>query len=272
MQILIYVTAIAVLLYAGICVLALLFQRPMIFPATRPLDRHPGHFGWAYEDVLLPVAGETTHGWYVPLENARGTALFSHGNAGNIADRLESISLLRSMGFSVLAYDYGGYGRSTGSASEQRCYADIQAMWDYLIQERGIDPEKMLIFGRSLGGGATADLATRVHPAAVILESTFLSIPDVVRDIFPFLPIGWCIRHRFMNKDKVSRINAPLLIIHSPDDRVIPYRHGKALFELAAEPKQFLEIRGDHNEGFVLSMDTYREGWENFLEALLPKP
>ena len=271
MYILIYLAATALFLYAGICLLTFVFQRTLIFPATRTLDRDPGHFGWVYEDILLPVNGETTHGWYIPLENARGTALFSHGNAGNIADRLESISLLRSMGFSVLAYDYGGYGRSTGKPSEQRCYADIQAFWDYLLHDRGIPPEKILLFGRSLGGGATADLAARVQPAAVVLESTFLSIPDVVRDIFPFLPIRWCIRHHFKNKDKVGDIQAPLLIIHSPDDRVIPFRHGKELFDLATEPRQFLEIRGDHNEGFVLSMDIYRAGWDAFLAPMLPK-
>jgi len=258
--------------YGVILLLAYLFHDRIIFPATRAIYRDPSAFGWAFEDVVVPVNGYSTHGWFIPLENARGVALFSHGNAGNIADRLESIGLLRELGFSVLAYDYGGYGKSSGRASEQRCYADIRAMWRHLTETRGIPPEQILIFGRSLGGAVSAELAAEVIAAAVVLESTFLSTVDVARDAFPWLPARWFVRHHFENKHKVGRIKSPLLIIHSPDDRVIPYRHGTELFRLAAEPKQFLEIRGDHNEGFVLSAPAYLAGWESFLAPIMPKP
>ena len=256
----------------AVCGLAgCLGQKAFIFPATRKLYRDPSFYKWAFDTVFLPVNGHVTHAWWVPLEDARGTVLFSHGNAGNIADRLESIGLLRSFGFSVLAYDYGGYGESTGRRGEKRCYADIEVMWDYLTETRGIPPEEILLFGRSLGGGPTADLASKVEPAAVILESTFLSTNDIARDAFPWLPVWPFIVHRFPNKKKMAGIRSPLLIIHSPQDRVIPYRHGKALFELATEPKTFLEIHGDHNDGFVLSEKIYRAGWEAFLKPILPR-
>ncbi len=247
------------------------FQGRLIFPAERFMDRTPEVFGWEYEEIHLPVAGQTTYGWYVPLENARGVVLFSHGNAGNLAGRLESIGLLRSFGFSVLAYDYGGYGYSTGTPSEERCYQDANAMWDWLVTVKGVSPEQVLLFGRSLGGAMTAYLASQKKVGAVILESTFLSIPDVVRDMFPsFLPVHALISHRFPSKDRVAKIQSPTLFVHSPQDSLIPYSHGVALYQRATEPKTFLEIRGDHNEGFVLSETIYRAGWESFLAPLFP--
>ena len=258
----------------GIIALALFFlQRSLIFPATPGMDRTPAAAGLAFEELFREVDGFQTHAWYVPLENHRGVALFSHGNAGNLAGRVESIQLLRSFGFSVLAYDYGGYGLSTGKPSEKRCYADIRSMWDYLVNERGVPASEILLFGRSLGAGPTAELARDVQPRAVVLESAFLSVPDIAKRTKLFRPLTWLIRHRFANKNKVASITAPLLIIHSPDDEIIPYAHGRALFERATEPKTFLEIRGDHNLGFVISEAAYRKGWEAFLTPIFgPNP
>ncbi|MCK5863490.1 MAG: alpha/beta fold hydrolase, partial [Candidatus Hydrogenedentes bacterium] len=184
---------------------AYFFQDDLIFPRTSAVYRNPADapFLWDYEDIYVDVKGEKTHGWLIPLEGARGFVLFSHGNAGNIADRLESIQLLRDMGFSVLAYDYGGYGYSEGRPSEDRIYADAEGMWQYLTETRGIAPGNIVIFGRSLGGAAAAHLATKAQAAAVILESTFTSIPDVVRT----LPLGsllaLCIRHELPSIEKV---------------------------------------------------------------------
>lgn len=262
-------------LLAGLGVFYLLigaFQTKLIFPATRELYRDPSVFGWEFEDVFIEHNGESTHAWFVPAESPRGVALFSHGNAGNIADRLESIGLLRTLGLSVLAYDYGGYGQSDGRPSEARCYRDIRAAWRYLTEERGVPPEEIVLFGRSLGGAITIDLAREVMPAAVIVESTFLSISDVARGMLPFLPVNWIIRHRMDSKSKIAGVRSPLLVIHSPDDTLIPYAHGRALYEKAQAPKTFLEIRGDHNTGFVESMEVYRAGWEEFLAPILPRP
>ena len=262
--------AILVVLLTGVVCAWYFGQTRLIFPATRTIDRTPASepFCWDYEEVFLDVAGRKTHAWFVPLHGASMTVLFSHGNAGNIAGRLESIQLLRSMGFSVLAYDYGGYGLSTGGASEQRVYRDVEAAWAYLTETRGIEPSRIVLFGRSLGGAATAYLAARVTPAAVVLESTFCSIPAVVRDmpLGRFLAKG--IRHRFPTIDRVPLIRAPLLVIHSREDSLIPFKHGKAIFDAAPEPKTFLEIRGDHDMGFVESMDAYKQGWQAFFAGL----
>lgn len=261
---LVYLAAIAMFLF---CVGLYLAQGKLIFLGTREMDRDPGDAGLAFEDLRLPVLGFETHAWYVPLENHRGVVLFSHGNAGNLSGRLESIGLLRSLGFSVLAYDYGGYGFSTGSPSETRCYADIRAMWNYLVKEKQIPENKIVLFGRSLGAAPTAELAQTVTPAAVVLESAFLSVPDVARKMTIVGRLTWLIRHRFENKHKVGKITSPVLIIHSPEDEVIPFAHGRRLYELAPEPKTFLEIRGDHNLGFVISESVYRPGWERFLQS-----
>ncbi len=259
---LVYLALIAVALFSVALYLA---QGKLIFLGAREMDRDPGDAGLAFDDIRLPVSGYETHAWYVPLENHRGVVLFSHGNAGNLSGRLESIGLLRSFGFSVLAYDYGGYGYSTGTPSEERCYADIRAMWDYLITVKRIPEEQIVLFGRSLGAAPTAELAQSVTPGAVVLESAFLSVPDVARKMALVGRLTWLIRHRFENKNKVAKITSPVLFIHSPDDEVIPYEHGRRLFELAPEPKTFLEIRGDHNLGFVISEPVYRPGWEAFL-------
>ena len=258
----------------GLFAVALYFlQGFLIFPASPGMDRTPADMGLPFETIMREVDGFQTHAWWVPLEGHRGVALFSHGNAGNLAGRLESIQLLRSFGFSVLAYDYGGYGLSTGKPSERRCYADIRSMWDFLVNERGVPASEILLFGRSLGAGPTAELARDVEPGAVILESAFLSVPDIARRTRLFRPLTWLIRHRFANKNKVASITAPLLIVHSPEDEIIPYAHGRELFERANEPKTFLAIRGDHNLGFVISEAAYRKGWEAFLTPIFgPNP
>ena len=256
--------------YVIVIVAGCLLQKAMIFPSSKSIGRTPRAYQIPFEEVVLPVDGEESHGWFVPLDNARGTVLFSHGNAGNMGDRLETLLTLRTLGFSVLVYDYGGYGESTGSASEDRCYADAQAMWDYLVKERGVPPAQIVLFGRSLGGGPTTYLASRAQPAAVVLESTFLSTNDVAREAFPWLLAWPFIVHRFANKERVADISSPVLIIHSPDDSIIPYAHGQGLFALATEPKTFLEIHGDHNEGFFVSEPAYSNGWKAFLAPILP--
>ncbi len=258
-------------LYAALAILTIALQNAAIFAASGDLYRTPGSaYGWPYEDVTVSVSGgHRTHGWFLPAESSRGVVLFSHGNAGNIADRIESSSFFLNLGFDVLVYDYGGYGRSTGRPSERRCYEDIRAMWRYLTENRRIPPHRIVLFGRSLGAAMACDLATEVAPAATILESAFLSMPRLAQEKLPILPMRQLIRCRFDNASKISRISSPLLIVHSRDDRLIPIHHGRGLFKRASEPKQSLEIRGEHNDGFVTSQDTWLKGLDAFLTPLL---
>jgi len=247
-------------------------QKKMIFPGTRNVASDPSTVDLPFEAVTLNVGRHTTAAWFVPLDDARGVVLYSHGNGGNLSNQLDAIAMLRSFGLSVFAYDYGGYGESTGRPSEQRCYADVHAAWSYLTETRGIPPEDIVLFGRSLGGGPTAELAQHTTPGAVILESTFLSIGDVARDR-AFKPVSGLVRHRFRNKEKIGALRSPVLIIHSPEDDVVPFHHGTGLFALAPEPKWFLEVHGGHNTPYAVQDPAYRPAWEAFLEPVLgPNP
>lgn len=265
----------AFLVPAGVYALVLLFfffmQDRLLFAATRKLHATPKDIGRDFEDVRVDSGGGTTHGWWVPAVPERGVVLFSHGNAGNIADRLQSMELFLKMGLSVLIYDYGGYGNSTGKASEQRCYQDVRAMWRWLTETRGVSPSRIILFGRSLGGAVTADLAAEVRPAAVVLESTFTSLPDVAAKHFPWVPVRAFARSRFDSIRKVGRITAPVMFAHSVEDALVPHRHGRMLHEKVTAPKRFLDLRGDHNTGFAVSMGDYLPFWADFLRDVLPE-
>ncbi len=170
---------------------------------------------------------------------------------------------------SVLIFDYRGYGKSGGSPSEEGTYRDADAAWGYLLHTRKVPPEKIVLFGRSLGGAVAAELARRTKPAALILESTFTSLPDLGAEIYPWLPVRVLSKFRYSTLDKIASLTCPKLIIHSPRDEIVPFGQGRALFERAAPPKTFLEIAGGHNDGFLLSETRYKEGLGIFLDTIL---
>ena len=258
-----------VFIYLGLVILLFIFQAKLIFPADKDVLYTPKDYDWQYEDLKIDVDGQTTHAWYVPVEYSKGTILFSHGNAGNLCHRLDIIGLWRSLGLDVLAYDYGGYGNSTGSASEKRCYEDVRAMWKYLTEERGISPDKIIIYGRSLGGGVATQLATEVDAAGLILESTFSSVTQMAKDTYPFVPVSLMLRHRFDTAGKIAQINMPVQVLHSPYDNIIPYKHGKKVLDLAKEPKYFAELTGAHNDGVAQFTQESLNTIEIFLETTI---
>lgn len=263
-----------VIAYLGVCVFLYLMQEGAIFfPGLpgRQLEATPKDVNLAFEDVSVKTAdGETLHGWYIPAEGARVTLLFCHGNAGNISHRLESIALFNSLGLNVLIFDYRGYGQSTGRVSEQGLYLDVHAMWLELTDKRGIRPDDIVVFGRSLGAAVASRLAAKVRPGGVILESAFASVPDMAAQLYPWLPARLLARFQLDNVQHVKAVQAPLLVIHSEDDEIIPYGQGLRIFEAAHEPKHFLRIRGSHNGGFLFSGRFYIEGIEAFLNKYFP--
>lgn len=253
--------------YAGICVLVFAMQRTVLFPRGGDIWRDPGSMGWTFDEVWLEHPEGRSHAWHIRADGPKGTIIFSHGNAGTIADRLESVEDFRWLGFDVLIYDYGGYGKSDGSPSESRCRADIRAAWDYVI-EQGTSPSDIVLFGRSLGAGPTSWLATQVQPRSVIIESPFMSVGRMAQETFPYLPARWLVRDKFDNATHVPRIKSPLLVVHSREDEVIPFHHGERVFAAASGPKQFLEIHGGHNDGWYLSRTSYRAGLASFLTGI----
>lgn len=257
-------------LYVGLTVLVFLFQNRLLYFPTRRLVTTPAARGLAYETVDFEAAdGVKLSGWFIRAESARGVVLFFHGNAGNISYRLDSIETFYRLGLSTFIIDYRGYGQSEGNPSEQGTYLDAEAAWRYLVEEREVPPDEIILFGRSLGGAVATRLAQSHRPALLILESTFTSVPDMAAGIYPFLPVRLLARIQYNTLERLPAINVPTLIVHSPNDEVIPYNHGQRLFDAAPEPKEFLRIEGGHNEGFLLSAEEYEAGLTAFIERHL---
>lgn len=262
-----------ILFIAGSCVVFLIlvyiFQGRLLYFPDKSISANPDDYALKYEEVYFKTDDDIRlHGWYIPVDAAQYTLLFCHGNAGNISYRLESIKQFHELGFNVFIFDYRGFGRSEGKISEPGTYLDAQAAWNYLVDEKKIYSNNIIIFGRSLGAAIACQLATQQNPAALIMESAFRSIPDLAAQIYPFLPLRWLTRFEYNNRENVKKINCPLLIIHSKQDEIIPYSHAEKLYEAANHPKQFLEIRGSHNDGFYVSKQIYGKGIKDFLKLL----
>lgn len=252
--------------YGALAALACLLQERLLFHPTRDLVGTPADVGLAYEDIRLTTTdGETLHAWWIPHENAFATLLFFHGNAGNISGRIGTIQSLRRLGVNIFILDYRGYGSSTGAPSEEGIYLDAETAWQHLVRDRSIPSSGIIIHGRSLGGGPAAWLAERVRCAALILESTFTSIPDAATHHYPYLPVRLLARIDFDTLTRVSRCRCPVLVMHSPDDDVVPFKQGERLFDVAAEPKKFVELSGRHNERHPEGEPRYLAGLSAFL-------
>jgi len=243
-----------------------IFQSHYVYYPERALLVDPSSIGLAFESVSFKTADQVEiSGWFIPSESDIGVILFCHGNAGNISHRLESIQIFHRLGLDVFIFDYRGYGQSKGKPTEQGTYKDAEAAWQYLVDERQVDPSQVIIFGRSIGGAIASWLAQNHTPDALILESTFTSLPDIAAALYPYLPVRLLLRFEYNTAKYLGRVDCPVLIVHSRDDEMMPFSHGRQLFEMAREPKEFLEISGTHNEGFITSGRYYEEGLKAFV-------
>jgi fermentation-respiration switch protein FrsA (DUF1100 family) len=255
-------------LYATFALFLYWTQARHVYFPTRAVSATPDHLGIPYEDIAFTTTDSVRlSGWFVPAAHAKGTVLFCHGNAGNISYVLETVRLFHSLDYNLLVFDYRGYGASEGTPTEEGTYRDVEAAYSYLVRDRAIAPGSIVLMGRSLGGAVAAWLAQQHPPRALILESTFTSLSDMAAEAYPYFPVRWILRFRYATIDRLAALRCPVLIIHSREDEIVPYRHGRALLERAREPKAFLEIRGGHNEGFLVSADAYTAGIREFLVA-----
>jgi hypothetical protein len=256
----------AALFLIGLGAMIYLFQERLVYFPLREWAATPAEVGLPYEEVWLETAdGVKLSGWFIPAEPERAVVLFFHGNGGNISHRLWSLELLHRLGLSSLILDYRGYGHSQGRPSEQGTYQDAEAAWRYLVDERRVPPDKIILYGESLGGAVAAWLAESHTPAGLILLSTFTSIPDIGAQVYPFLPVRQLSRFQYNTLERLPQIASPVLIIHSPADEVVPFSHGQRLFAAAAEPKTFLEIQGGHNDGPMISAPQFRAALAAFI-------
>lgn len=241
------------------------FERANVWMPRRELVTDPSQAGFQYEETFLQTPDHISiQCWYMPHPNARGSLLFCHGNGGNISHRMESIRQFHALAMNVMIFSYRGYGKSSGWLTENGTYTDAETAYHWLQQKTPELPT--VLFGRSMGSAIATELATRVDADALIFESGFLSITEMGKELFPWLPIDWFNTVKYNSYSKIQLINTPLLVIHSPDDEIVPYHHGKKIYEKANEPKQFVEIHGSHNEGHFLTEKDYLQNISVFLE------
>jgi fermentation-respiration switch protein FrsA (DUF1100 family) len=234
-----------------------------IYYPSRTIAADPSSVGLAFRDVAFTATdGVKLHGWLIP-GRAPTTLLYSHGNAGNIADRLAVARLMADeLGVGLFLYDYRGYGRSEGVPSEVGLVSDALGARTALLRE-GVAPENVVYFGRSLGAAVTVDLALAHPPRGVVIEAPFASVPAMANTVLP--GAGYLFRTRWDTLAKVSRLRAPLLVLHGDADEVVPYAQGRAVFAAAPEPKTFFTIRGGRHYDMDARWSDYWAAWRAFL-------
>lgn len=267
---------ILLLVYLGLVTLIYFRQSSLVFlpEMDRGFRANPADIGLAFAPLKLSTTdGETLDGWLIPAgtgRKARGLILFLHGNAGSIAHRLDYLKMFHDLDFATLIFDYRGYGLSSGSPSEAGTYLDAEAAWHHATQSLGFLPGRIVILGESLGGGVASRLAVDRRPGALVLASTFTSVPDLGAELYPMIPIRLLANIRYDSLERLPQVTCPLLVIHSRDDDIIPFAHGRRLFEAARSPKRFLEISGGHNDGFVFARENWVRQLDEFLREALP--
>ena len=266
---------VAASLYALACLAFWILQERLVWwPGPAP-SRTPDDVGLPFRDLWLETRdGERIHAWLVlPRETSaaapRGAVLLAHGNAGNIGMRLEYARAFTAMGLAVLLLEYRGYGGSSGRPTEDGTYVDAETAYDHLVAVEGFQGRRIVAFGESLGGAVAIELALRRPVAAVIVEDTFTSAADVGSKLYPWLPVRLLGRVRYDSIGKLGRLDVPLLVLHSPEDDLIPFEHGRRLFEAAREPKRFLPTQGRHDEGGFLLRDDWIAVVRSFVEDAL---
>lgn len=241
-------------------------ERRFIYYPSRALAADPSSVALAFRDVAFTAAdGVRLHAWLIPGRTPT-TLLYSHGNAGNIADRLDIARLLTDqLGVGLFMYDYRGYGRSEGAPSEEGLVRDALAARAALLRE-GVAPEHVVYYGRSLGAAVTVDLALAHPPRAIVLESPFTSVRAMANAVLP--GAGYLFRTRWDSLAKVPHLAAPLLVLHGDADEVVPFTQGRTLFAAAPEPKTFFTIRGGRHYEMDARWSEYWAAWRAFLRGV----
>ncbi len=271
------IAIVAVAVYLILLVLLRVFEPRLIyFPGIqRTLISPPASLGLPVERVQFPTEdGLTLVAWVIrSAGDAAGSwLLICHGNAGNLSefDRPVHYAGLSRLGLNLLAFDYRGYGESGGTPSEEGLYRDVQAAYRYLRENQGVRPERIIVFGHSLGSAVAVDLASRVPVAGLILDGALTSAIERGRELYPYIPVRWIAGSRFNSIEKISRIRVPKLFLHAAGDDVIPIAHGRRLYEAAPTPKTFVELQGGHGDAFDVDSARYYGSIAGFLVSFTP--
>jgi len=264
--------------YLAACLFLFLRQTRFIFFPSPTIAATPELFHLGYKEVWLPVRAlsgiERMYCWWIPAsEPLAGVMLYLHGNGSNIGANVVNAVRFHQMGFSVLLIDYRGYGRSEGGfPTEAQVYQDAAAAWNYLVEERQIQPRQIFIYGHSLGGAIAINLAVQ-HPdaAGLIVESSFTSMQQMVDDRGKYwmFPAGLILTQRFDSMTKIESLQVPILLIHGTVDSVVPYTMSQQLFAAAPEPKQLVLIPGaGHNDLAEVAGSQYLQAVQKFVQQV----
>ena len=266
---LISIAVVLFIAYWGLGVILYIMQPTFLYRPVREVSYTPSELELDFEKVTLKTSdGLQLSGWYIPAEDSKLTVLFCYGNGGNMFHRLDSINIFHNMGLNCFIFDYRGYGDSEGEPSEEGTYLDVRTAYEWLTEEKKVSPDDILLFGRSLGGSIAAQLASKVEVRALIIESGFTSYVDIGRKFYPYMPVRWFARFSYRTIDYVKDVHCPVMIIHSRGDEIVPFEFGLELYEAANEPKEFVEIFGNHNDGFLVSSEVYNKAWTKWLKFL----
>jgi len=251
LRVLLVLLGVAATGYVGAALWLMVHEGQMVFQAVQTLG--PARPPFPYEQVTIPRADSARQfAWVMQQGDAeeRPWALYLHGNPSTVASvvNISHYELLRNIGLDVLAPEYRGFGGVEGTPSEAGLLADARAAYDYLREHRRISASRIVVYGWSLGGAVAIDLASRVEIAAVIIEGAPASMVDIARQRYPFLPVRLLMRHPFESLRKIQGVSAPILLLHSPEDEVVPPDHARQLFEAAPGRKRLIEVRGGHVE------------------------
>jgi fermentation-respiration switch protein FrsA (DUF1100 family) len=250
-------------------------QRTLYAPDPVVTDT-PAKIGLSFQNAVIDSGdGLKLAGWFVPSETQatnQPTLLFFHGNAGNVSYNLDRLRLFHDVDLDVYIIDYRGYGKSEGTPSERGLGIDALSMYFYLTEKRGVAPERLFFYGESLGAAVAVDLATQIRAAGLIIEAPFTSNADRARKKWPGIPWELLLRDNYDSLAKISKINMPLLVIHSVDDEVIPFSNSQKLYATAKQPKELFQMRGPHRESFINSFDTYSDKVMSFVAQYTRQP
>jgi len=242
------------------------YQDKFMFVPTHNVVMLPEEVGLTYSNVELEVSpGEIVKGWYFPVDDSANTVLFCYGNGGNMSRRMYTIQFFLDLGVNLFIFDYRGFGQSDGKPSESNTYDDAEAAYHWLVDNKGLSPDKIVIFGRSMGGGVATELATRVPSAGLVVESSFTSVVELSSLMFPYMFADKLGRSRFLSIDKIATINRPLLVTHSREDDMVPFSMGQEMYAKAKEPKRFVEFTGAHNDRGYYEDSAYVSIMQSFL-------
>lgn len=251
-------------LYVIICVFLFSIQKSFIFFPSKEIFSIPKDGNLA--DVYIKTEDNIKlNAWFLDNKSDK-TVIFFHGNGGNIFYIQERLKIFNELHLNVILFDYRGYGKSEGKIhKEEDLYKDSNAIYNYVIS-RGTNTKNIILWGQSLGGAVAINLAQNKNIYATIIESTFYSMDEMARTQYWFLPTRLLLKFHFINNEKISNINSPILIIHSNNDEIVNFSYGKRLFDKAKNPKMFLETKGSHNGGFEESYSLYISALKTFLK------